>query len=335
MGIELTASRKLVLQYYIDVSDSMTLFQSVWWGLNPQCSTIQGNLDIWPHGEKPASSRAEDRIKGKDKMLREVIFVIDGSGSMGTKATDVRGGFNTYVEELLKDPNKDEYRITAAVFNTGVFPLFKQLPLSEVPKLTEKNYIPGGGTALYDAISDTVDGVKDAGHFCFECGKARNKAHKFCTDCGKELNGDSAFIVIIMTDGEENSSQRFRKHHIVNKIQGKEKLGNWSFIYMGANQDAMQEGAAIGIQYGNAITYDTNFTRGYYSKLAAGTANTFNVFTATGSTGTAGSGSSFSSSSGQDWTATAAVTPTVTGVGSGDASSGMVDKKTMKVKVKK
>jgi hypothetical protein len=274
-------------------------------------------------------------------MLREVVFVIDGSGSMATKATDVRGGFNTYVEELKKDPKKDEYRITASVFNTGVFPLFKQLPLSEVPLLTEKNYVPGGGTALYDAIADTVDGVKDAGHFCFACGKPRNKTHKFCADCGEELNGDSAFIVIIMTDGEENSSQRFRKHHIVNKIQGKEKLGNWSFIYMGANQDAMQEGAAIGIQYGNAITYDTNYTGTYYSKLAAGTSNVFGNFVATGSTGTAGSGSSFSASSGQDWSPNTAVTPTVTGVGGGivdpntasvSSVSTKLEQKTKKVK---
>ena len=250
-------------------------------------------------------------------MIREVVFIIDGSGSMANKATDVRGGFNTYVEELFKDPNKDDYRISATVFNTGVFPLFTQLPLSEVPKLTEKNYVPGGGTALYDAIADTVDGVKDAGNFCYACGKKRDKKHKFCADCGEQLNGDSAFIVIIMTDGEENSSLKYRKHHIVNKIQGKEKLGNWSFIYMGANQDAMQEGAAIGVALGNSITYDTNYTKTYYSKLAAGTSNTFGVFASTGSSSTAGSGSSFAAASGQDWTPTAAVSPTATGVGGG------------------
>lgn len=257
---------------------------------------------------------------GKGNMKREVIFVIDGSGSMATKATDVRGGFNTYVEELKKDPNAKDYTISATVFNTGVFPLFKQRSLEEVPLLTEQNYMPGGGTALYDAIADTVDKIKDTKiNFCGTCGKKRGKEPEFCATCGEKLTngGGSAFIVIIMTDGEENSSQRFRKHHIVNKIQGKEKLGNWSFVYMGANQDAMLEGSAIGIQQGNAISYDTSYTKSYYSRLAASTTNNFQTFASTGSSSTAGAGSSFTASSGQDWSPEGVVTPTVTGVGSG------------------
>lgn len=271
---------------------------------------------IKPHGEKPASNRAEDRIKGKSNMTlkREVIFVIDGSGSMGDKATDVRGGFNTYVEELKKDPNAKDYTISATVFNTGVFPLFTQRSLDEAPLLTEKNYMPGGGTALYDAIADTVDKIKDAKiNFCGTCGKKRGNEAHFCATCGDKLtNGDtSAFTVIIMTDGEENSSQRFRKHHIVNKIQGKEKLGNWTFVYMGANQDAMVEGAALGVQRGNSIHYTTHDTKTYYSKLAAGTIGSYNYMASTNTTSTP----SFSGISGQDWNdPTTGGTPVVTTV---------------------
>lgn len=249
---------------------------------------------------------------GKDNMKREVVFIIDGSGSMGTKATDVRGGFNTYIEELKKDKDADEYTISATVFNTSVYPLFTQRSLNEVPLLTELNYMPGGGTALYDAIADTVDGVKDVKiNFCGSCGKKRGQEAKFCATCGSELkNGDtSAFTVIIMTDGEENSSQRFRKHHIVNKIQGKEKLGNWTFVYMGANQDAMHEGTAIGIRAGNTISYDTNNTQYVYRAAAASTTSNYHAFAGSGTTAT-NDWVATASASGVDWDA--AKTPTVT-----------------------
>jgi uncharacterized protein YegL len=219
-------------------------------------------------------------------MLREVIFVIDGSGSMANKATDVRGGFNTYVEELLKDDHADEYTLSATVFNEGVWPLFTQRKLSEVPKLTDSNYSPGGGTALYDAIADTLDKIKDDAHFCFDCGAKRNKAHKFCSDCGTKLNGNSAFTVIIMTDGEENSSKQYRKHHIVSKIQGKEQLGNWTFVYMGANQDAMAEGTALGIASGNTVTYNTQDTFHVYRAAAASTTANYAAMQSTGTTST-------------------------------------------------
>lgn len=240
--------------------------------------------------------------------LKEIIFVIDGSGSMANKATDVRGGFNAYIEELKKDKDAAEYTISATVFNTSVFPLFTQQPLSEVA-LTEKNYVPGGGTALYDAIADTVDGVKDA-HFCSECGKARSPKNKFCADCGEKLNGDSIFTVIIMTDGEENSSQRFRKHHIVNKIQGKEKLGNWTFVYMGANQDAMVEGTALGVQRGNTVSYDTANTQQIYRAAASGTASNYAAFASTGTTSTA-NWSGTATAGGVDWSTVKTPTPTV------------------------
>jgi hypothetical protein len=207
-------------------------------------------------------------------MKTEVIFCIDGSGSMGSKATDVRGGFNTYVDELKKDKD-GQYSLSAVVFNTSVFPLFTQKELKEVPELTDKNYVPGGGTALYDAIGAALDEVKDStANYCVHCGKKRGSSHKFCATCGNELtNGKSKYLLIVMTDGEENSSLKYRKHHIVQKIKDKEGQGNWTVVYLGANQDAMAEGTAMGASAGNTLTYRVADTKTYYSALATSTAN--------------------------------------------------------------
>lgn len=205
-------------------------------------------------------------------MKTEVLFVIDGSGSMASKASDVRGGFNTYVSELRKD-KKAEYTLSATVFNTGVFPLFSQNNLKDVPELTDKNYVPGGGTALYDAIGAALDEVKDVStKYCSVCGTKRNNGHKFCAECGGALgNEKSKYLLIIMTDGEENASKTYRKHHIVQKIQEKEGQGNWTVVYLGANQDAMLEGTAMGAAIGNTLTYQTPELKTYYTKLASAT----------------------------------------------------------------
>ena len=207
-------------------------------------------------------------------MKTEVLFVIDGSGSMASKANDVRGGFNTYVEELRKD-KKGDYSLSATVFNTNVFPLFSQKDLKDVPELSNANYVPGGGTALYDAIGAALDEVKDVStKFCSVCGTKRNNGHKFCAQCGEKLSNEkSVYLLIIMTDGEENSSKTYRKHHIVQKIKDKEAQGNWTVVYLGANQDAMAEGTAMGIQPGNTLTYQVTDTKSYYSKLASATAS--------------------------------------------------------------
>ena len=206
-------------------------------------------------------------------MKTEVIFVIDGSGSMAGKAEDVRGGFNTYVEELRKDKDGD-YSLSAIVFNTQVFPLFTQKALKDVPELTDKNYAPGGNTALYDAIGGAIDEIKDStANYCTHCGEKRAASAKFCSKCGTQLgNGRSRYLLVVMTDGEENSSIRYRKHHIVQKIKDKEAQGNWTVAYLGANQDGMREGVALGTQYGNAITYKMPELKTYYSKLAGATA---------------------------------------------------------------
>lgn len=208
-------------------------------------------------------------------MKTEVIIVIDGSGSMLSKASDVRGGFNAYVEELRKAEGVD-YSLSAVVFNTQTFPLFTQKPLKDVPELTEKNYAPGGNTALYDAIGKAIDEVKDStSNFCTHCGERRATKDKFCSKCGNELgNGRSKFLLIIMTDGEENSSVTYRKHHIADKIKNKEAQGNWTVVYLGANQDAMKEGSALGVQQYNNLTYTVPETKVYYSALA-GTTNAF------------------------------------------------------------
>jgi hypothetical protein len=62
-------------------------------------------------------------------------------------------------------------------------------------------------------------------------------------------------IVAIMTDGMENSSKEFTHTMVRDLITRQEQEFNWQFLYMGADQDAIEVGASIGVRAGRSLTY--------------------------------------------------------------------------------
>jgi uncharacterized protein YegL len=182
-----------------------------------------------------------------------VIFIIDESGSMQSAASDVRGGFNTYVEQLRGDGN--EYSLTAIKFGTKVRPLFANLSLAEVPALTTENYRPLDSTALYDAIG-----------YAFA-----EASRQWATD--EKPYGTAKTIVIVMTDGFENASREFSKETIVAEMKQREAAGNWTFVYLGADQDAWSIASNLGFAQGNVMAYASAETSTVFKGLAVATAS--------------------------------------------------------------
>lgn len=182
-----------------------------------------------------------------------VLFVIDASGSMAPKAADVRGGFNAYVAHLREDTTS-AYRLTAVTFDTHVATLFTDVTLDQVPTLDATNYRAGGNTALYDALGVSLDELTSA---------LRREGKPF---------GEERALVIVMTDGEENSSQRFTKEQVVSAIKAREAAGTWTFVYLGADQDAWAAAAGLGFAAGNVAGYAGSGTLGVFRKLAYSTA---------------------------------------------------------------
>jgi len=180
-----------------------------------------------------------------------VIFIIDESGSMMSTASDVRGGFNGYVEKLKEDGN--DYSLTAIKFGTKVRPLFENLTLDKVPLLTAENYMPLDSTALYDAIGHGMAVAKD------QWG-TKDKPY-----------GEDRVLFIIMTDGYENASKEFRKEDIAAKIKRREEASNWTFTYLGADQDAWAVASNLGFAQGNVMSYASGQTNQVFSRLANAT----------------------------------------------------------------
>lgn len=80
-------------------------------------------------------------------------------------------------------------------------------------------------------------------------------------------------IFVIITDGEENSSREFTAAKIKEMIEHQTKEYNWQFVFMGANQDAVQAGGNIGITKDSSLTYAGNAvgTQSAFSSLSHNT----------------------------------------------------------------
>lgn len=181
-----------------------------------------------------------------------VLMIVDMSGSMSGLANDVRGGFNEYVSTLKAD-TEQTYRLTVTLFDTEFIPLAVDAALDDVPQLDAGNYSPRGMTALNDAIGKTL------AEFDIKHGKVRKHER---------------VLVVIQTDGQENSSREFSTDQVKALIAEKDKSGRWGFIFLGAGPSAWTSGHAYGLGHSTiATTQTSDGTRSTYSGLATASAS--------------------------------------------------------------
>jgi hypothetical protein len=151
-----------------------------------------------------------------------LVLILDESGSMNTIRSDIIGGVNGFVaKQKTFEPHRNcDIDFTFAKFSE-VTKVVYTMPLQYVPEVTEEEYGPSGCTALYDAVGITLEPFKD------------------------EYN----VVVMIVTDGEENSSRVWSldrmKKFIADQKQGK----GWKFHYLSSDIDTWGQGNTMGISY--------------------------------------------------------------------------------------
>lgn len=184
------------------------------------------------------------------KDATEIVCVIDKSGSMNVMKQDAIGGFNSFLEEQQKLPG--EANLTVVMFDTS-YEVWPTKPVADHEKLSEANYMPGGNTALLDAV-----------------GKAVNELNGRLLKMDDEERPDKAIFVII-TDGQENSSREFRQDVIKKMIEDASADKGWEFLFLGANVDAFEEGGQLGIRSANIAAY--SYSAQGMGSAFAGTSN--------------------------------------------------------------
>ncbi len=196
-----------------------------------------------------------------------ICFALDKSGSMGSTSglwQAAISGTNEFVQSqdpsinTTLPPSKTLFGMvlfdTVATWKTptGVFnvdvppqpqedtePPYVFTDIKEFVPLTEEQYKPYGMTALYDAVFKLISGVD-----------------LYIVD-HPEYNIN--VIVVIQTDGAENSSRRTSAERLRNTITECSAAG-WKFTFLGADQDACLAAARIGIDRTASVCYSNDAT---------------------------------------------------------------------------
>jgi hypothetical protein len=164
--------------------------------------------------------------------LTRLVFLLDRSGSMQSIASDVIGGFEAFVAE--QRAGEGLCTATLAQFDDEYEVVYRGIAIGQVPPLA---LWPRGRTALHDSMG------------------------KLITDTAAEINAlaeddkPGTVVVAIMTDGLENASREWRRSDIKALVEQQTNDHGWEFLYMGADQDAVEVGRGLGVKDGQAVTY--------------------------------------------------------------------------------
>ena len=185
------------------------------------------------------------------------LVVIDKSGSMDHLAGDVCGGFNSFVRECREDTDNTgaQYTITVVLFDTQTSVFVSNASPADVPELTTSNYCPRGGTALNDAVMTALTDFE--------------KKHG-------DLGDDERAILVINTDGDENSSAEFSRFNggtsrVRDRLARLQEDPKWSVMFMGTGPDAWNAGDAYGAQTISLDASGAGTRSGYRAAAVAAT----------------------------------------------------------------
>jgi hypothetical protein len=169
-------------------------------------------------------------------MKTDITVVLDRSGSMAAIAGDVIGGLNTFIQG--QSQVEGEARFTLVQFDDRYEVVHAHVPVEQVPPLTDRTYVPRGSTALLDAIGRTI------------------------IDTGARLamlpeaERPEAVIFAVQTDGLENASREFTREQVFAMIRHQEEKYAWQFVFLAADQNAIDEGGRMGFAAASALDYD-------------------------------------------------------------------------------
>ena len=183
------------------------------------------------------------------KDLTHVVLVVDRSGSMSLQAADASGGIN----ELVKEQREKDGDCTISMYEFSDSVEETQSPV-DIQKFPQYTMRVGGMTALHDGIGTAID-----------------KTGAYLSAM-KEEDRPGLVMVVIVTDGGENSSREYDGKRTAEMIKTQDEEFSWQFSYIGANQDSFAVANSLNIKPGAVADYDENNTKAVWdvtSKMVA------------------------------------------------------------------
>lgn len=157
-----------------------------------------------------AKSAAKKASKAPATPINQIALVVDRSGSMSGIAKDVVKAFNAQLDAIKVNAKKDDQEtfVSFYTFHSKVDkPLYFRRQATAVKSL--KGLKCTGTTALFDAVGQAITDLQKA----------------------KDKGANVSYLVIALTDGEENASRKFRDK-LPKMIKEVQATGKWSLAFL-------------------------------------------------------------------------------------------------------
>lgn len=164
----------------------------------------------------------------------DLNIILDRSGSMQSIARDMEGGLTAFLQK--EKGSGDDTRVSLFRFDGNYETVFLDKNIKDDLKI---ELIPGGSTALMDAVGKTIQHVEQ----------------KLSGMLEEEKPNRVLFLII--TDGEENSSVIYNRDKIKTMLSDKREKLAWDFVFMGVDEGkVMAQREQIGIMRSASLGFE-------------------------------------------------------------------------------
>lgn len=169
-------------------------------------------------------------MSNQKSIKTHIIFVLDSSGSMKDIKEETIAHFNEQIK-MIKNSNRPnmDTRVSLFTFHEELNEVFFNKEINDVKELDDYN--PEGMTSVIDCLQQVLDRV--------------------------EPEQNTSYLVCILSDGSDNSSDS-SVSNLSKRIAKLQDSGNWTFTFIGANQDLDKTVAKLKIPQGNALRYESH-----------------------------------------------------------------------------
>jgi len=180
------------------------------------------------------SDKNQQRHTDSTNPRTALLLVIDRSGSMLSIRDDMVGGLQRMLDDQAAQPGTATVDIVT--FDTEVEVQSSMVDIADARVRLE----PRGSTALHDALGIAITGFAGA------------------LDALPKACQPDVVQVIVVTDGQENSSRECSSEQVRDLVQTHHRDRGWEFVFLGAEQDAVLTGTRLGFDAGSSMTFAAN-----------------------------------------------------------------------------
>ena len=183
--------------------------------------------------------------------ITDIIVIFDKSGSMSCMGDEPLQSVNIFIKQQKKE-NIEGTRFSLIMFSTTYNKVIDNILLKDVKKLEKHQYRPNGSTSLNDVICNTIKDQLDSD-------KPSNK------------------VLLIVTDGMENSSQEYSYKDRKDYINNVRDNYDWKVIFIGANLDVQRVASSMGIDRQSSAEFD-QLSQGSLLQISRQTSDNINIY---------------------------------------------------------